>query len=377
MVGLFSVFYAFFMLSQLYFIKHTGRYTASLHCFLVVAIAMMVVQIFWQERPFDDVLYVWFATIPLSVALVGNFSATIIWTSVPILVSIGIFLYTRFAGAEAQLEVLIQRCFSIFFTGGLSAIYRKNQELLTKTVEDHRDSVRMLLRLVCHDMANSITMASGRVFLLKDAVSNHFSERQKKDFARLGTSLLEMESLLAKVRSMEAASGGKMNLKLSALLLTSALEEVCEILAPKLQEKEITLEIHYPSMEGVVIMADSVTLQHQVLVNILTNAIKFSRPKGVIRMEAQVSSSKVHLSIIDAGIGMPPQILKKIFDPVSDTSRRGTSGEKGTGFGMPICKVFMEKYDGLIGIESTEGKGTTVTLTFARALKEDEVKTSA
>ena len=72
--------------------------------------------------------------------------------------------------------------------------------------------------------------------------------------------------------------------------------------------------------------------------------------------------------ISDTGIGMDPQLVRHLFDPAHATSRPGTSGEKGTGFGMPIIKSYVERFGGTIEIESVAepapGHGTRIRLRF-------------
>jgi signal transduction histidine kinase len=123
-------------------------------------------------------------------------------------------------------------------------------------------------------------------------------------------------------------------------------------------------------------MAEPVSFMNSALNNILTNAIKFSFPGGVITIAARNLGAAVELSVTDRGIGMSEKLLADLFDISKQTSRNGTSGEKGTGFGMPLLKKFVSLYGGAVEIESKdikkypEGHGTKVTLRLAAAQAE-------
>ncbi len=93
---------------------------------------------------------------------------------------------------------------------------------------------------------------------------------------------------------------------------------------------------------------------------------------------ARAEGDQVHVSISDTGVGMSEEIAQAIFDPTRQSARPGTAGEKGTGFGMPIVKSFVEKYGGRIQVESTSAEinpsahGTTFHLYLKKAVLEAE-----
>src|SRR5690606_16433531 len=118
-------------------------------------------------------------------------------------------------------------------------------------------------------------------------------------------------------------------------------------------------ESHY----GITLMVEPVSFKNQVLGNIISNAIKFSHPGGFITVSAKaVNEETFAVEIKDTGIGMPEHILNTLFDMNKKTSRPGTIGESGTGFGLHIMRSFVEMYGGKVEVASQEGKGTTFGL---------------
>lgn len=112
---------------------------------------------------------------------------------------------------------------------------------------------------------------------------------------------------------------------------------------------------------GKLVYADMLMIQI-VVRNILSNAIKFCSENCEINISAVYSAQQMMmLTIQDNGIGIKPDILKKLFSG-ENLSTRGTMNEKGTGLGLVVCKEFMEKNDGSISVESEVGKGTRFSI---------------
>jgi len=96
----------------------------------------------------------------------------------------------------------------------------------------------------------------------------------------------------------------------------------------------------------------------QVLNNLVSNAVKFSNPGGVVNIRATRVNGRVSISVVDHGSGIPPGELGKLFTPFGRTSVRSTTGEKDTGLGLLIVKRILEAHQGGIRVESELGKGT-------------------
>jgi signal transduction histidine kinase len=99
-----------------------------------------------------------------------------------------------------------------------------------------------------------------------------------------------------------------------------------------------------------------------VIRNLLTNAVKFTRQNGIIRINCQKlpdHSGMVVVSIEDSGVGMDANKIDGIFDIISDRVSTGTAGETGTGLGLVLCKEFIEKNKGRIWVESQKNVGST------------------
>jgi signal transduction histidine kinase len=139
-----------------------------------------------------------------------------------------------------------------------------------------------------------------------------------------------------------------------------SLSEICinilDILNPIAFSKNIT--IYNLVGEKMSVYADPNHLK-TIILNLVSNAIKFTNTNGEINISAESDADKVIVSVSDNGIGIPHKDIIKLFDISVILSTRGTSGETGTGLGLLLCKEFVEKHNGKIWVESEVGKGST------------------
>lgn len=96
----------------------------------------------------------------------------------------------------------------------------------------------------------------------------------------------------------------------------------------------------------------------QVLQNLVSNAIKFSHPNEQVRVYVP-DDLPATIAVIDSGVGIPHDVIEKLFQLEEQTSTPGTAGESGTGFGLPLSRQIVQAHDGDIRVESTEGEGST------------------
>ena len=164
------------------------------------------------------------------------------------------------------------------------------------------------------------------------------------------------------------ANDSAIALKRDKVKLKDILEHIQETFIDALSIKNIELVIENSLSDEIEILIDRSAFRYQILNNILLNAVKFSPNDSRIIVEIAVIEDLLQLKIIDNGIGIPEHIIQSIFDPSKGTSRQGTNGEKGTGFGMPIVKTLIEGMEGSISIESitktqeNKKSGTTMIL---------------
>jgi signal transduction histidine kinase len=240
---------------------------------------------------------------------------------------------------------------------------------------EQKQNTETLLRIVLHDIANQMTTLdySGKkmISFIPDISNNEKANKTADRFIRAAK---EVTSIITQIRQMNATSDGKVELALDRVDLRKALEEVIELQNMYAENKLITINSVFPK-EDLIIKSDATILKNVVLTNILTNAIKFSNEKSKIDIRLSQKENEIQLEVQDYGIGIPKEMITDLFAFNKKTSRKGTNGEVGTGYGMPLVKKYVEMMNGHISIQSVteatapQTTGTIMQLSFPKVLK--------
>jgi signal transduction histidine kinase len=101
-----------------------------------------------------------------------------------------------------------------------------------------------------------------------------------------------------------------------------------------------------------------------VLRNLISNAVKFTPRGGQVEIRTSRPGAFIRVEVADTGIGMSEEACRRLFRVDSTSTTLGTANERGTGLGLILCKEFVEKSGGVIGVESVKGKGSTFYFTI-------------
>src|SRR6266699_1798053 len=148
--------------------------------------------------------------------------------------------------------------------------------------------------------------------------------------------------------------------------LRGIVEEVRETGELLAEESGVRVEVTTPP-DPIVVAVDATRIR-QLILNLLTNAVKYTPAGGTVRMQLGSANGRVTLSVADTGIGIAPGDLPHIFDRFwrADSARTRTSERPGAGLGLAICKWIAEAHGGRIDVVSRPGRGTTFTVTLPR-----------
>ncbi|WP_286830266.1 MULTISPECIES: sensor histidine kinase [Kordiimonas] len=173
-----------------------------------------------------------------------------------------------------------------------------------------------------------------------------------------GKHLLDIINDILDLSKLEA---GRFELQFNDAYLDKIVQEAVSFSQPLMDRKNQKLQINVPPLE---ITTDPRILK-QVIINLVSNAVKFTPAEGSISIEATELGDQFELKVADTGIGMSDQEIELAMQPFAQVSEQmyvQTEGE-GTGLGLPLVEHFMLLMKGGMRIESEKGKGTTVTLT--------------
>ena len=170
--------------------------------------------------------------------------------------------------------------------------------------------------------------------------------------------------LVTDLIDLNRAAQGALQLELQPTSVAQSIDETVALLEGLAQSHGIVLETVVP--EGLTAMADAQRLR-QVLLNLGSNAIKYNRQGGQVRLRAQAKGDgNVTITVQDTGIGMTPQQLERLFQPF-DRLGAEKSRVQGTGLGLVICKALVAEMEGTLEVGSEARVGTTATLTLPSA----------
>ena len=166
-----------------------------------------------------------------------------------------------------------------------------------------------------------------------------------------------MTAIINDVLEMEAIASSKKSMESTSTKIDDIIQYLDQTFSDMASKKGIDLNFECDKdLRLHLCKGNELNLKVQVFSNLLSNAIKFSTIGDSIFFIVKEGDGWIDFIIRDSGIGMPQELIGNIFRDSVPTSRVGTDGEKGTGFGMPITKKYLELFGGVISVESTSIK---------------------
>lgn len=215
--------------------------------------------------------------------------------------------------------------------------------------------------ILAHDLKNPIYAFRN----ISAAVYENHAELKAEDLryysGELKNTSEKLCSFLDELLKWAASITGRLVPKEESIELKPLFNELNDLYKPLATAKNLNLSVLVP--DGQSVYADR-NMVHTVFRNIISNAIKFTPEHGWVKIESSLNSHQVTISISDSGIGISEEELPKLFDIGNDPSKIGNSSEKGMGFGLFLCKEFVDKNNGKIWAESKTGNGTTIHITL-------------
>ena len=220
------------------------------------------------------------------------------------------------------------------------------------------------LAVMSHELRTPLNAIGGYAELLRTGIRGPVSPEQAHDLDRIMYSERMLLSLINDILNYAKIEAGRVQITLARASVKELLETVESVIVPQLGAKEQVLTVSDPSPE-LTACTDSEKVR-QILLNLLTNASKFS-PRGArLSMSAHDAGSEVHITIEDNGPGIPQERLMMIFEPFVQLDRSLTSDQHGTGLGLSISRDLARAMKGDLVVDSALGKGSRFTLILPR-----------
>lgn len=238
---------------------------------------------------------------------------------------------------------------------------RKNDQIL----EANRLKSAFLAN-VSHELRTPLNAIIGYADLLNQGIYGELASRQQPAVEGIGTRAQDLLSLINDILDLAKIEAGRLDLKIEEFELTSLMSEVLE--TAKVLAVDKVIEIRWSGQESEVILRTDRQKLHQILLNLINNAVKFTM-EGHISIDTEMDEGDdVVFHVRDSGVGIPESELAVIFDEFRQVDGTSTREFGGTGLGLAISRKFSSQLGGELSAESALGVGSVFTLRIPRLL---------
>jgi len=239
-----------------------------------------------------------------------------------------------------------------------------NEELARKNDElTHLDQLKSdFMATMSHELRTPLTSIIGYSDMLLSGMTGELNEKQSTfvdSILKGGESLLNLINDVLDLTKIEA---GRLELNREPVDLRAALLGVLPVVKPRAQDKRIRISTFLPT-DLPPVLADPGKL-NQVLLNLITNGIKYTHENGSVSVEARTSGDLVEIWVNDTGIGIAKEDQQKVFQRFTQIDSSATRSQGGTGLGLAIVKELVEMHGGSIRVQSKLGKGSSFVFTM-------------
>jgi len=216
------------------------------------------------------------------------------------------------------------------------------------------------LAVMSHELRTPLNAISGYVDLLSVGVDGALSEKQQVSLRRIQLNQQHLLSLIDDVLSFAKIEAGRLSVDVQSVLVRDVVGTLEALIRPELERKDLiySRERHDNRLS---VRADPEKLR-QILLNFIANAIKFTPEGGRIHVGADSYDEFVRIWVSDTGIGIPSDMIAHVFEPFFQVEQGTTRRYPGIGLGLAIARDLANAMNGEVRIESTAGKGTTISL---------------
>ena len=240
------------------------------------------------------------------------------------------------------------------------------QDALAEAQHANRSKTTFLNNM-SHDIRTPMNAIIGFTSLAAAHIDN---KEQVQDYlSKITTSSNHLLSLINDVLDMSRIESGKVRIEEKETSLPEVMHDLKTIVQADITSRQLEFFIDTADVVDENVMCDKLRL-NQVLLNLLSNAMKFTKPGGIVSVRIQQKGNvpegyaSYEFQVKDTGIGMSSEFVKHVFEPFERERSSTVSGIQGTGLGMAITKNIVDMMGGTISVVSEEGKGSTFTISL-------------
>ena len=239
-------------------------------------------------------------------------------------------------------------------------------ERALEEAEKANQSKSRFLASVSHELRTPLTSILGFAAMLRNGAAGPVNAKQLDYASEICTSAEHLLRLLGGILTHARIEAHQDPLQLSEVPIDLLVQVACRQMAPVAIEKGLTIRRCPPS--GAYLVADRQKVL-QVMLNLITNAIKFTERGGEIGTEVMDLGDAIEIVVWDRGIGLRPDDLERVFRPFEQVRDANRTSQKGAGLGLSISKHLVEQHGGTIRAESELGRGSRFIVSLPKAAK--------
>jgi signal transduction histidine kinase len=242
---------------------------------------------------------------------------------------------------------------------------RQRAELDRQRAEDADKAKTQFLANMSHELRTPLNAIIGYDEVMLGGMVGTFSPKQTDLLQRIQHNSRRLLALINDILDLSKIEAGSAQIYQTPITPRKIITETVESLRSLAQAKDIGLSVQLEESVPEVVLGDAAKIQ-QILVNLVSNAIKFTDEGGVLVSAEAVGTTHWKLSVQDSGIGIPPESIDTIFEPFKQVDSSDTRRQQGTGLGLSIVKRLIEMMGGSIDVETELGHGSTFTIVLPR-----------
>lgn len=243
----------------------------------------------------------------------------------------------------------------------------------TAKAEEANKAKSQFLANMSHELRTPLTAIIGYSSVLKDGIFGQLTDQQNEALAAIVRSGDHLKQLIDDVLNLARIESGREETKPEEIPLKELLQQSCKLMLQQALNKDI--KIIQPELDtelaSAALFADR-KHTHQIIINLISNAIKYTPSGGKIWLKTAIIGDKIKISVCDNGVGISPTKLKQLFERFERGDDTYSRKQEGTGIGLNLTKHLVEMNGGRIGVESELGKGSTFWILLPLASKIDK-----
>jgi PAS domain S-box-containing protein len=247
-----------------------------------------------------------------------------------------------------------------------SALAIENAELFQAAASANRAKSEFLASM-SHELRTPLNAILGYTSLLAEGITGPIIPAQQEQLLRIRASATHLLGLIDEVLSFSRLEAGREQLSMHDVDVAAVLDEAAALVRPMAAAKQLPLEIQPPDATGGPLRLRSDVLKlRQILVNLLTNAVKFT-DHGSVTLSAHAEGDDVVFTVTDTGIGIPASHLEHVFDAFWQVEQAASRRVGGTGLGLSVTRRLARLLGGDVSVKSVSGQGSTFVVRLPRA----------